>query len=346
MEKKIKVIFIIFIVIIIYLIIQLFGIIFSQFSSVKELEIGETLDYSFGGFYITGFKRANDTLYFSYKVIPNGDAKTDTLTGVTLFIDDTEIPFDDVNLRFDNYYPSDQSSRIKEIDADSITAIGLNYDGTYGKWIIDPTVKRGGDINRLETLIATNFDMIREDIEEKQRQEDLLKQKEAQRKEIEEKKKQEEQQKALEEQQKALQKQQEEEARKQQEELQRQQEEAARAQREQQNAQLQEKMQAEQAQKEAEKAYEDMKSDAQFYGGEAVKDYGKTVYPYGFKLHNWIGVLNVEQNSDGSWFLKITCDVTNEYGATARDLTCEATIRAIGDSKDYRGWSVESFNVY
>lgn len=58
----------------------------------------------------------------------------------------------------------------------------------------------------------------------------------------------------------------------------------------------------------------------------AMELYGKEMYPYGFELHTVMGKLAEEHEEDGSWFFKFTCDVTNEYGATEKDLNCEAQI--------------------
>lgn len=58
----------------------------------------------------------------------------------------------------------------------------------------------------------------------------------------------------------------------------------------------------------------------------AMEMYGKEMYPYGFKLHTVMGKLAEEHEEDGSWFFKFTCDVTNEYGETLKDLNCEAQI--------------------
>lgn len=58
----------------------------------------------------------------------------------------------------------------------------------------------------------------------------------------------------------------------------------------------------------------------------AMELYGKEMYPCGFELHTVMGKLAEEHEEDGSWFFKFTCDVTNEYGATEKDLNCEAQI--------------------
>lgn len=72
-----------------------------------------------------------------------------------------------------------------------------------------------------------------------------------------------------------------------------------------------------------------------------ISKYGEQVYPYGFKLHYLIGVQAERQMAENVWFFKIKCDVTNEYGATAKDQTCDATLQRDGDS-----WTVTDFMVY
>ncbi len=57
-----------------------------------------------------------------------------------------------------------------------------------------------------------------------------------------------------------------------------------------------------------------------------AKDYGKLQYPYGFDLHNIVGLLAQTAVDDNTWFLKATCDVTNSFGAKQKDLTCEAKV--------------------
>lgn len=58
----------------------------------------------------------------------------------------------------------------------------------------------------------------------------------------------------------------------------------------------------------------------------AMEMYGREMYPYGFELHTYKGKIAEEHEEDGSWFFKFTCDVTNEYGATEKNLNCEAQI--------------------
>lgn len=75
-------------------------------------------------------------------------------------------------------------------------------------------------------------------------------------------------------------------------------------------------------------------------GMRAIQDYGDMYFPYGWNLHNVMGVLAVEPQSDGSWFVKAECDFENEYGNKI-DGVCEATI--VGSDEN---WTVTSFNVY
>lgn len=58
----------------------------------------------------------------------------------------------------------------------------------------------------------------------------------------------------------------------------------------------------------------------------ACRDYGKSKYPYGFTVHYIMGVIAEEAEDSDTWFLKATCDVTNEYGATARDRVVECRV--------------------
>jgi hypothetical protein len=53
--------------------------------------------------------------------------------------------------------------------------------------------------------------------------------------------------------------------------------------------------------------------------------YGKTQYPYGFKLHQVTGCI-AETLTDDTWFLKYKCTITNEYG-TKTETTCEGRVK-------------------
>lgn len=66
------------------------------------------------------------------------------------------------------------------------------------------------------------------------------------------------------------------------------------------------------------------------------------MYPYGFKTHDIMGVIQdfTPKNAD-TWFYKATVDVTNEYGATAKGLTYECSVTGTTASPQ-----VIEFNVY
>jgi hypothetical protein len=64
----------------------------------------------------------------------------------------------------------------------------------------------------------------------------------------------------------------------------------------------------------------------------ACRDYGKKKYPYGFTVHYTLGVITEEAQDSDTWFLKATCDVTNQYGATARNLTVECHVTGTTDN--------------
>jgi len=73
----------------------------------------------------------------------------------------------------------------------------------------------------------------------------------------------------------------------------------------------------------------------------AAEDYGASQYPYGFKLHYMVGKLAETAEDENTWFLKATCDVTNQYGATTKDMVCEAMVTGTSDNPQ-----VVSFIVY
>lgn len=78
-------------------------------------------------------------------------------------------------------------------------------------------------------------------------------------------------------------------------------------------------------------------------GFQAVAEYGEQAYPYGFDLHYVLGDKTETYLGDDTWELTCTCDVTNEYGAKAKDLICTATVTGSGD--DPSGYKVTAFNV-
>lgn len=58
---------------------------------------------------------------------------------------------------------------------------------------------------------------------------------------------------------------------------------------------------------------------------------GEREYPYGFKCHWIMNTLAHDQQSDGSWSLKVGVTITNQYGASY-DTTAEAVIGGTNDS--------------
>lgn len=72
----------------------------------------------------------------------------------------------------------------------------------------------------------------------------------------------------------------------------------------------------------------------------AVRAYGEAMYPYGFKLHSTLGVESAVQPDPNEWVFQIKCDVTNEYGATAKDQTCSAFVDLVDGT-----WQVSAFSV-
>lgn len=74
----------------------------------------------------------------------------------------------------------------------------------------------------------------------------------------------------------------------------------------------------------------------------ACRAYGKEQYPYGFKTHDILGVIqNFTPSDDNTWFYKATVDVTNAFGATAKDQTYECYVTGTTDNP-----VVTEFNVY
>ena len=72
----------------------------------------------------------------------------------------------------------------------------------------------------------------------------------------------------------------------------------------------------------------------------AAEEYGQSEYPYGFDLHSSMGVIAEEAADENTWYLKASCDVTNEYGAEKK-MTCEARVTGTNSSP-----KVVSFVVY
>lgn len=72
----------------------------------------------------------------------------------------------------------------------------------------------------------------------------------------------------------------------------------------------------------------DAKSDTELtrsYAQIAFENYGKKIYPYGFKCHWIMDLRNAEQYDDGSWFLKVGVTIENQYGNKI-DTVAEAKI--------------------
>jgi len=64
----------------------------------------------------------------------------------------------------------------------------------------------------------------------------------------------------------------------------------------------------------------------------AVRDFGESEYPFGFKLHYIAGRLAQTPQDENTWFLKATCDVTNAFGAKTKGLVCEAMVTGTTDN--------------
>ena len=63
---------------------------------------------------------------------------------------------------------------------------------------------------------------------------------------------------------------------------------------------------------------------------DAVGAYGKKAYPYGFKLKT-SGTTTSAQD-ENTWFIKGTCNITNEYKAKAKDLTFECKVTGTNEN--------------
>ncbi|MCL1796790.1 MAG: zinc ribbon domain-containing protein [Eggerthellaceae bacterium] len=71
-----------------------------------------------------------------------------------------------------------------------------------------------------------------------------------------------------------------------------------------------------------------------YYAWAAAESYGKSLYPYGFKLHYIVGKLAETPEDENTWFLKATCDVTNAYGAKMKNVVCEAKVTGTSDNPE------------
>ena len=63
----------------------------------------------------------------------------------------------------------------------------------------------------------------------------------------------------------------------------------------------------------------------------AMEKYGKAAFPYGFKMHKFLGEIAREPKDEDTWFLKYEVTVTNEYGAK-RDTVAEAYVTGTDDN--------------
>ncbi len=53
---------------------------------------------------------------------------------------------------------------------------------------------------------------------------------------------------------------------------------------------------------------------SQYYAKKAFEEYGESQYPFGFKCHWIMDLINAEQYSDGSWFFKVGVTIKTIYG--------------------------------
>ena len=94
-------------------------------------------------------------------------------------------------------------------------------------------------------------------------------------------------------------------------------------------------------QAEAQSAKEKLESKLEaVYAWQAVEQYGKNQFPYGFKLHYLTEQYAETARDENTWFLKAGCDVNNAYGAKAR-MVCEALVSGTNDDP-----IITSFYVY
>lgn len=88
---------------------------------------------------------------------------------------------------------------------------------------------------------------------------------------------------------------------------------------------------------EEQQAYEQMKQTLETNfpvasAWEYVRMAGEDRYPYGFDLHNILGLISETPVSEDTWRLSATCDVTNAFGAEAKNLTCVCELK-LSDGK-------------
>ena len=74
---------------------------------------------------------------------------------------------------------------------------------------------------------------------------------------------------------------------------------------------------------------------------QAVEEYGKEQYPFGFKLHymkDLQGYQMVGENND-TWRIQCGVTITNAYGASY-DATCQAEITGSNEAPEVTGFVV------
>ncbi len=64
---------------------------------------------------------------------------------------------------------------------------------------------------------------------------------------------------------------------------------------------------------------------SQYYAKKAFEEYGEANYPYGFKCHWVVNLINAEQATNGTWFFKVGVTIKNQYG-TEYDTIAEGVV--------------------
>ena len=77
-----------------------------------------------------------------------------------------------------------------------------------------------------------------------------------------------------------------------------------------------------------------------FTAQDAFDNYGKKMYPYGFKSHWFLNSIASEQRDDGSWFFKVGVTVTNAFNVK-QETVAEGIVSGTDDNPN-----VESFLIY
>ena len=71
----------------------------------------------------------------------------------------------------------------------------------------------------------------------------------------------------------------------------------------------------------------------------AIKKYGENLYPYGFKLHSNLGLIELSVWDDDTWFIKCEATITNEFG-TKSDTVCEGKVSGTSDNPKVKDFYV------